>query len=305
MIEAVRVSPPMLGQCSRLESLHLPRMLLRQGPAQCRCLVPQPVQLRVRPSHIRSLGCVHANLRSGQQAPSHCRAGDGGAANTAKPLTGEEDESTVWSGKAALYRFEKRSDRSSWRERGIGVLRINVGPSGRARLVMRQVGNLKLLLNASLFPELKLERTEGLPRVSFCCPNQAGDAGADAEHEGQGTQEKDASDTQPPGVVAALAAGTSRSGGGIGMYALKMGSMEKMDAFVQNVNRLKAAEGSKNRQSDAGKGNVPDDPEAANNPVSAEGRADVQGQAGRVDEQDAGKVEAAEAAAACALDLAS
>ena len=60
------------------------------------------------------------------------------------------------------------------------MLRVNVAPSGRARVVMRQLGNLKLLLNAAIFPDLKLERTENMPRVSFCCANQASEVGPDA-----------------------------------------------------------------------------------------------------------------------------
>ena len=59
---------------------------------------------------------------------------------------------------------------AQWRERGRGELRVNVAGGGQARLVMRQRGNLRLLLNANLFPGMKLTPMDGgkvgtLPRA--------------------------------------------------------------------------------------------------------------------------------------------
>jgi hypothetical protein len=147
-------------------------------------------------------------------------------------LTGEEDEETVWSCKAALYHFEKKDEKVAWRERGVGLLRLNTGPSGTSRIVMRQLGNLKLLLNARIFPELRLECTAGLPRVSFYCANfdeasshakDAREGGPAVDDNGDGGEEKRAGES-PSGMT---------------MYALKMGSLEKVDAFVSHVERLK------------------------------------------------------------------
>lgn len=159
----------------------------------------------------------------------HCflSAGEAAQVSKKKPVTGEEGEETVWTCKAALYQFDKEAARPMWRERGTGLLRINVGPNGKARVVMRQLGNLKLLLNAALFPALKLERTEGLPRVSFCCAHSAELAARDDSDEG------DVAAAAPDG------AGTSTSSQKLILYALKMGSMEKMDDFIEHVERLK------------------------------------------------------------------
>lgn len=135
----------------------------------------------------------------------------------------------MWTCKAALYQFVKEAARHMWRERGTGLLRINVGPDGKARVVMRQLGNLKLLLNVALFPALKLERTEGLPRVSFCCAHSAELAGRDDADGGEAAAE----------AGEAGGAAASASSKNMILYALKMGSMEKMDAFIEHVERLK------------------------------------------------------------------
>lgn len=55
---------------------------------------------------------------------------------------------------------------------------MNVPADGaqRARLVMRARGNLRLLLNAHIYPGLKLSRMDGRG-VSFAVVNHAGEAG--------------------------------------------------------------------------------------------------------------------------------
>ena len=50
---------------------------------------------------------------------------------------------------------------SQWRERGRGEMKMNVGVGDKARLVMRQRGNLRLLLNANIFPLFKLTPMDG------------------------------------------------------------------------------------------------------------------------------------------------
>lgn len=146
-----------------------------------------------------------------------------------KPPTGEEEEETVLSCKTALYQFDKEAEKPMWRERGMGTLRINVRGDGKARVIMRQLGNLKLLLNVALFPALKFERTDGLPRVSFYCPHTAETAAKDdAERGGQAADPADGA-----------GAGASASSQKMTLYALKMGSMEKIDTFIEHVERLK------------------------------------------------------------------
>ena len=73
--------------------------------------------------------------------------------------TGEEEDRTVFSVDGVLFEWdaEKR-----WRERGRGEVRVNVDQrSGQARVVMRQKGNLRLLLNGRLWPQMQITRLEG------------------------------------------------------------------------------------------------------------------------------------------------
>ena len=63
----------------------------------------------------------------------------------------------VRAGDGVLFEFIE----AQWRERGRGELRVNVGGGGQARLVMRQRGNLRLLLNANLFPGMKHTPMDG------------------------------------------------------------------------------------------------------------------------------------------------
>ncbi|CAL8466461.1 g5997 [Coccomyxa elongata] len=89
-------------------------------------------------------------------------------------LTGEEEERSVFSGDGVLFEYID----SQWRERGRGEMKVNVGWGDKARLVMRQRGNLRLLLNANIFPLFKLTPMDGGKGVTFACINAAmtGDA---------------------------------------------------------------------------------------------------------------------------------
>ena len=79
--------------------------------------------------------------------------------------TGEESEDTIFSESAALYEFVKAENGGGgggWTERGKGVIKVNVDrETKQARFVMRNRGNLKLLLNANLFESMSLSRMEG------------------------------------------------------------------------------------------------------------------------------------------------
>ncbi|KAK9820144.1 hypothetical protein WJX72_006625 [[Myrmecia] bisecta] len=85
-------------------------------------------------------------------------------------VTGEEDETGVFTGDGVLYEFDEAKQ---WRERGRGELHVNRAASGQARLVMRQKGNLRLLLNANLFPEMTVTTMDGGKGVTFQCINHA------------------------------------------------------------------------------------------------------------------------------------
>ncbi|WVR04829.1 hypothetical protein IAU60_001841 [Kwoniella sp. DSM 27419] len=67
--------------------------------------------------------------------------------------TGEEDEETVSQTRSKLY----VSENGAWKERGVGLLKLNVRRKDRggARLVMRADGVLRLMLNAKLHSSMK------------------------------------------------------------------------------------------------------------------------------------------------------
>ncbi len=57
--------------------------------------------------------------------------------------------------------FEYDEAERQWRERGRGEMKVNVGASGTARLIMRNKGNFRLLLNACIWPGMKVTPMEG------------------------------------------------------------------------------------------------------------------------------------------------
>lgn len=69
--------------------------------------------------------------------------------------TGEEEETAIFQCKAKLYVLNLHDIKSGWKERGVGVLHINDLPkeksqTAKARIVMRTIGILKVILNASI-----------------------------------------------------------------------------------------------------------------------------------------------------------
>ncbi|KAL3840910.1 hypothetical protein ACJIZ3_025501 [Penstemon smallii] len=86
--------------------------------------------------------------------------------------TGEENEKAVFTADSILFEYID----GSWKERGKGELKVNVSTTGteKARLVMRARGNYRLILNASLFPDMKLTKMDK-KGITFACVNTAGD----------------------------------------------------------------------------------------------------------------------------------
>ncbi|XP_075500044.1 nuclear pore complex protein NUP50B-like [Primulina tabacum] len=84
--------------------------------------------------------------------------------------TGEENEETVFTAYSVLFEFVA----GVWKERGKGELKVNVPTTGtdKSRLVMRARGNYRLILNANLFPDLKLTGMEK-KGITFACVNSA------------------------------------------------------------------------------------------------------------------------------------
>ncbi|KAL1551511.1 nuclear pore complex protein NUP50A-like [Salvia divinorum] len=87
--------------------------------------------------------------------------------------TGEENENAVFTADSILFEYMD----GSWKERGKGELKVNVSTTGtgKARLVMRARGNYRLILNASLFPDMKLANMDK-KGITFACVNSAGEA---------------------------------------------------------------------------------------------------------------------------------
>lgn len=85
--------------------------------------------------------------------------------------TGEEDEITALSTRAKLYNFAEGPDgKKEWKERGLGVLRLNVKkptPDGdgkpRGRMLMRADGSHRVVLNTPITKEIKFGSATGEP----------------------------------------------------------------------------------------------------------------------------------------------
>jgi Ran-binding protein 3 len=86
--------------------------------------------------------------------------------------TGEEREDVVYSVDGVLFEFDLVE--KTWKERGRGEARVLVHRNTSAgRVVMRQKGNLRLLLNANLWKEMHLNRMDGGKGVTFAVINHA------------------------------------------------------------------------------------------------------------------------------------
>ncbi|KAF2484824.1 hypothetical protein BDY17DRAFT_351697 [Neohortaea acidophila] len=84
--------------------------------------------------------------------------------------TGEEEETTAYSCRAKLYNFADIGDgKKEWKERGLGVVRLNVshGSAGKeetrlkARLLMRAEGSHRVILNTPVKKEIKVGAPDG------------------------------------------------------------------------------------------------------------------------------------------------
>ncbi|XP_010925322.1 nuclear pore complex protein NUP50B [Elaeis guineensis] len=86
--------------------------------------------------------------------------------------TGEEDEKAVFAADAILYEYLA----GGWKERGKGELKVNVSlsDSEKARLIMRARGNYRLILNASLYPDMSFTSMDKRG-ITFACVNSAGE----------------------------------------------------------------------------------------------------------------------------------
>ncbi|PKA64517.1 Ran-binding protein 1 like b [Apostasia shenzhenica] len=106
--------------------------------------------------------------------PDAAKSGAGGTQPSLQEVqieTGEENEKSVFAADATLYEYLD----GAWKERGKGEIKVNTSVSGeKARLVMRAKGNYRLILNASLFPDMKLTNMDK-KGVTFACINSVGE----------------------------------------------------------------------------------------------------------------------------------
>ncbi|KAG0463908.1 hypothetical protein HPP92_019977 [Vanilla planifolia] len=89
--------------------------------------------------------------------------------------TGEENEKSVFTADATLYEYLD----GSWKERGRGEVKVNTSLAGdNSRLIMRARGNYRLILNASLYPDMTLTSMDK-KGITFACINIAGEGKTD------------------------------------------------------------------------------------------------------------------------------
>ncbi|KAF8506467.1 hypothetical protein JB92DRAFT_3122067 [Gautieria morchelliformis] len=82
-------------------------------------------------------------------------------------MTGEEDERTEYQVRAKLFAMAP-PPASGWKERGVGMLKLNVNKkTGRPRLVLRTDGVLRLVLNTSLFKGMNFEIAQDPRYIKF------------------------------------------------------------------------------------------------------------------------------------------
>ncbi|KAL2332397.1 hypothetical protein Fmac_019978 [Flemingia macrophylla] len=106
---------------------------------------------------------------SGASAVSKNEGSGFGSMQEVPVETGEENEKVIFNADSVLFEFVD----GSWKERGKGELKVNVASeTEKARLLMRSRGNFRLILNARLYPDMKLTNMDK-KGVTFACINSA------------------------------------------------------------------------------------------------------------------------------------
>jgi Ran-binding protein 3 len=114
-----------------------------------------------------------------------------------------------------------------WKERGRGDMRLNVHQSTKkARLVMRQKGSQRLLLNANLYPKMSTSKMVGGKGATFAAVNAAPPVPGEGQKEGEAAESAAA-------TAAAAAAAVMRT------FAFKAKGADEITAFLAAVDRYK------------------------------------------------------------------
>lgn len=196
-------------------------------------------------------GSTHPEGAAGESLQLFCKTDSPAAASlpVEKKVTGEEDETTVFSVDGVLYEFDQPN--SKWRERGRGEFRVNSNTLGQARMLMRQAGNLRLLLNAKVYVGMPVQKMTGNSGVTFGCMNiapvavatpQASGAGVDTEAEtGAGSKSSEKKQDAETPVVQAATSGVAGTTPKMATWAIKVKSPEKVDTLFDVLERHKNA----------------------------------------------------------------
>ncbi|TIA80269.1 hypothetical protein E3P98_02796 [Wallemia ichthyophaga] len=83
--------------------------------------------------------------------------------------TGEEDEQNVFQIRSKLYILHDKE--GNWKERGVGLFKLNKNSNRRSRLVMRADGVLRVILNVALFPKMPVQLAQD-KFVRFSAPSE-------------------------------------------------------------------------------------------------------------------------------------
>lgn len=125
-----------------------------------------------------------------------------------------------------LFEFDNAT--KAWKLRGDGEFRVNLDRKGQARMVMRQRGNLRLILNAKLFPQMTIAHMVGNNKAAtFACMNAVSVAEAGGKGEGK---EGEKSENSDKGEAAVLKT-----------WAVSIKNEEKVNQMIEVVNKHKGA----------------------------------------------------------------
>jgi len=138
---------------------------------------------------------VAANNDEGNDPSNHVLFSGAGNEDDAEPVevfTGEENEECLFKTRAKLYRLSMVDAKREYKEQGSGTVRVNVPKELSApaegeqapevikpRIVMRREGVYKLLLNATLWDGMPIEKASDVI-LRFTCVSATDDSSADA-----------------------------------------------------------------------------------------------------------------------------
>ncbi|XP_072764779.1 E3 SUMO-protein ligase RanBP2 [Anoplolepis gracilipes] len=88
-----------------------------------------------------------------------------------KLTTGEEDEHTLYCGRAKLFRFVDKE----WKERGVGLVKLLRNTEGKVRLLMRRDQILKICANHMLRPDMEITPMTNNNKALFWVANDFAD----------------------------------------------------------------------------------------------------------------------------------